>query len=111
MFTLTPYAERARYSLLEQELFNALPQNGDTINTKDLVYARLKKGHWDVRYPRNIVATVMQKLIEKVELNKEPFVIKQAQQSGVRRKESIYWLEAKKERGSRVSAPVHSIFD
>lgn len=110
---LKPFALQARYSLLEQELFDAMPQDGSRITTRDLVYARLKKGPWDVSYPRNIVATVMQKLIEKVSTNKEPFVIRRARQAGPNRPEMAYWLELKKPVVKERNRPqaVSSVFD
>jgi hypothetical protein len=109
---LTPFAQRARYSVLEQELFSAMPQNGDRVTTHDLVYARMKSGHWDVKYPRNIVATVMKKLIEKVKLNDESFLIRSEQQRGPNRLEIAYWLEPKStRRTTREAHAAHSILD
>lgn len=73
-----------RYTLLEHELFKTLPKTGGPIKTNELVYSRLKKGPWLVRNPRNIVATVMAKLIKKVAANHEPFRIKQSKDKGSR---------------------------
>lgn len=73
---------KVRYTLLELELFAAMPQNGDPINTKELVYARLKKGPWDILHPRNVISTTMSKLMLKIERNKEAFRIIQTRKSG-----------------------------
>lgn len=99
---------KARYTLLDRELFAAIPQNGDPISTKELFYARLKKGPWDIKNPRNVISTTMAKLIDKIERNKEGFRITQTRGS---RREVEYRLELTRS-GRRAPVEIRSsLFD
>ena len=111
MYKLTPFPEVRRYSVLEFELFDALPQDGSAINTKDLVYARLRRGVWDVQHPRSIVATVMDTLMQKVETNNEPFRIVREYQLGAMRKEARYCLRPVEARRSAAAESRASVLD
>jgi hypothetical protein len=82
------------YSRLQRELFDLLPQNGDQVGTKDLVFAKLKLGKWDVRRPRHIISVTMQRLKTRMELHHEPFVLQRS--IGPRSQETKYWLEPRR---------------
>lgn len=99
----------ARYTLLDQELFAAMPQDGTPVSTKELVYARLKKGPWDIKHPRNVISTTMTKLIDKVERNDEGFRIRRRRGKGDPEiiepnrnpREIEYWLEPVKPKSQK----------
>jgi hypothetical protein len=74
-YKLTAFPERAKYSLFERQLFEMLPQKGKGIGNRELAVQRLKQGPWDVKHPYHIIATVMPRLVKKVLLNNEPFII------------------------------------
>jgi hypothetical protein len=75
MFKLTEFPPVVRYSLLERQIFEMLPQDGSAIGNKELVRKRRKAGPWDVAHPVGIIWAIMDRLIKKIARNKEPFVI------------------------------------
>ena len=88
--------------MTEYQLFELLPKDGERISGYDLADARVKLGNWDVAHPINNVTVVMNRLIEKVKTNKEPFRIgKGGQEAGHHITE--YWLEprAQKKRNGK----------
>ena len=99
------------YSALQRELFELLPQNGDQVGTKDLVFAKLKQGKWDVRRPRHIVSITMLRLMERMERHKEPCVLRKSE--GPRSQETKYWLELRRHtrRSSHVGSTRISLLD
>jgi hypothetical protein len=92
---------RPPYSPLQRELFELLPQNGDQVGTKDLVFAKLKRGPWDVRRPRHIISVTMQRLQARMERHREPFVLRRT--TGPRSQETKYWLEPRRTRRSSLA--------
>lgn len=101
MFTLTEFPPDGKpYSMLQYRLFKALPQDGSTIGTKELVQARLELGTWDVKHPRNVISAVMDKLIDKVNYNNEAFIIRRSKDVGENRRDVLYWIEPRRPRES-----------
>lgn len=81
------------YVEFERELFSLLPPNGMRVTNPTLVNLRKKAGGWKPKYPRGVVHAAMNKLIEKVTLNKEPFEIHRTE-TGRRCDPVAYWIQA-----------------
>src|SRR5215469_9743859 len=95
---VTPYSE------LDRKLFAAIPQTGEKINLKQLIYIRLKHDPtWNVKHPRNILSTYMIRLQRKIERNEEPFALRR---EGIRREQVWYSIEAVTRKATR--RPTHS---
>jgi hypothetical protein len=90
---LKEYAKKP-YTLQEMQFFDLLPKNGERISVNDLVTARKEKGTWKTRYPSHVISVVMRHLVEKVKVNREPFVIKRTEgRAGPQ--QMYYWVEHK----------------
>jgi hypothetical protein len=90
-FELTKFPSN-RYTMMENHLFDALPKNGKKVNSADIVMMRRDMGDWDVKNPSKNITTVMQRLLEKIDENKEPFrIAKEGKYEGHHMVE--YWLE------------------
>ena len=69
-----------------------LQKNGKKVTSADIVEMRQALGDWDVAHPRKNITTVMQRLLEKIEDNNEPFrIAKAGKEEGHHTVE--YWLE------------------
>jgi hypothetical protein len=90
-FELTKFPAH-RYTMMESHLFDVLPKNGKKVTSADMVEKRMEMGDWDVAHPRKNITTVMQRLLEKIDDNKEPFrIAKAGKEAGHHTVE--YWLE------------------
>jgi hypothetical protein len=93
---LSEFPKKVRYTMTEYHLFATLPKNGKKIGSIDIAEAR--GDDWDVKFPMKNVTVTMNRLIDKIDLNKEPFKICKTEKApGQRRVE--YWLEARKRNG------------
>lgn len=83
---------RRRYTMLEYRLFDALPKNGEKVSSADIADAREELGNWKIKYKQNTITVTMNRLMEKVKDNREPFRIKK---DGKRTGHHIieYWVE------------------
>lgn len=88
---LTDYPKHS-YSLLEHRLFDMLPKDGQRIFSTELANARAAAGRWSATNKNNTITVTMNKLIKKVQANREPFRVKKA---GKRRGHHVveYWIE------------------
>lgn len=94
-FELTKFPS-IRYTMMENHLFDMLPQAGRRderkVTSADLVAQRQALGDWNVANPRKNITTTMQRLLEKIDDNGEPFRIAKAEkEEGHHTVE--YWLE------------------
>lgn len=95
MFTLPEFPKKVKYTMTEYHMFAVLPQDGKRIVSADIVEARGDK--WKVGFPLKNVTVTMNRLIDKVKANDEPFRIKkEARYPGHLQCE--YWIER---RGTR----------
>jgi ATP-dependent DNA ligase len=80
------------YSKAQLVLFDLLPKDGSKITTKELVEKRQarEKANWPVDFPRQIVTSTMQILIERVTENRESFRIRKSHRCGPR--PITYWI-------------------
>ena len=75
MYKLAQFPKSVRYTMTEYHLFATLPQNGRPVGSVDIYKARVKHGEWDVKFPLKNVTVQMNRLIDKVDDNDEPFRI------------------------------------
>lgn len=74
--------ERVNYSPRELEIFELLPKNGSHINSSDIV-KEYWKGKTNIpRHSRIVVMDGLRSLIDKVNDNKESFVVKKGPRRG-----------------------------
>lgn len=115
MYALTEFpVDGKRYSLLQYRLFEALPKDGRKVGTKELVLARMDLGPWDVKHPRNVISAVMDKLIDKVEINNEAFIIHRSKTEGSNKRDVLYWITPRRHRESsraKAAAAASSLLD
>jgi hypothetical protein len=96
-FKLSDFPKR-QYSMLEYRLFDAMPKDGTTFGSADLAAARNEMGKWDINNPLNVVTVTMNRLIKKVQLNREDFrIMKKGRYRG--HPESEYWVTPVKRNG------------
>jgi len=89
---LTKFPKKSRYSILESYMFNLMPKNGKKVSSRKLAEGRASMGAWNVDNPLNTVTVTMNKLIRKVQANKEEFIIKKdGRRPG--HTEVEYWVE------------------
>jgi len=87
---LSEFPPVARYTMNEFHMFARLPQNGRKVDSHTI--AQYRGDDWDVKHPIKNVTVVMNRLIKKVEDNKEAFRIrKEPKRTGHHKVE--YWLE------------------
>ena len=92
-FELTKFPP-IRYTMLENHLFDKLPKNGKRFDSNDVVKMREAMGEWDVKFPLKNATVTMQRLLEKIDNNGEPFrIAKDDKAPGHHRVE--YWVEAR----------------
>jgi len=91
VFELTKFPA-IRYTMMENHLFDVLPKNGKKVTSADLVEKRMAMGDWDVLNPRKNITTTMQRLLEKIDDNEEPFRIAKAEKATGHHTVE-YWLE------------------
>lgn len=94
-FELTKFPSN-RYTMMENHLFDVLPKEGRAserrVGSAYLVEKRREMGDWDVQNPLKNITTVMQRLLEKIDENGEPFrIAKEGKYEGHHMVE--YWLE------------------
>jgi hypothetical protein len=83
-----------RYTMLESHLFDKLPKNGRKFGSDDVVKMREGMGEWDVKFPLKNATVTMQRLMDKIDDNEEPFrIVKAGKEAGHHKVE--YWLEAR----------------
>ena len=81
-----------RYTMMENHLFDKMPKNGRKVGSAYLVKKRVEMGDWDVKNPLKNITTVMQRLLDKIDENEEPFrIAKHGKEEGHHMVE--YWLE------------------
>ncbi len=93
---------KVRYTLSEYSLFDSLVQRGRgrKITSSEIAEARRKLGPWNATNPLNVVTVTMNRLIDKVEANKESFrICKDGKYPGHPVVE--YWLEDRKRSGAK----------
>ena len=94
-FELTKFPA-IRYTMMENHLFDMLPKDGRRedrkVDSAYIVERRQKLGDWDVVNPRKNITTVMQRLLEKIDANEEPFRIAKADKTTGHHTVE-YWLE------------------
>jgi hypothetical protein len=92
-YELSEYPKKA-YTLTEHRMFDTLPKRGSKrVGTADIAHSR--GNNWQVKQPLKHIAVTMARLIEKVDINKEPFrICKNEREPGQNRIE--YWLEPRK---------------
>ena len=73
-YQLTPFPTKT-YSLMELHLFDSLIKAGRPMTSNDLADAYRDRVKWKVGNPLNSITVTMNRLIDKVALNKEEFVI------------------------------------
>jgi hypothetical protein len=90
-FELTKFPA-TRYTMMENHLFDVMPKNGRKVGSDFFVEKRLEMGKWDVKNPLKNITTTMQRLLEKIDHNREPFrIAKAGKEEGHHMVE--YWLE------------------
>ena len=90
-FELTKFPVN-RYTMMENHLFDMFPQNGKKVDSNYFVEKRREMGDWGVQNPRKNITTTVQRLLEKIDDNGEPFRIAKAEkEEGHHTVE--YWLE------------------
>jgi len=73
---------RRRYSASEQAMLDMLPLDGSRITTADMA-ARVYRGQHDLPMDlQNNLTTKLRRLIQKVDHNREDFIIKKSKQLG-----------------------------
>jgi hypothetical protein len=83
---------KIRYTMMEYHLFSSLPKNGKKVGSADIAASREAMGAWDVKFPLKNITVTMNRLIEKIDANKEPFrLVKDAKYPG--HPEVEYWVE------------------
>jgi len=90
---LAEFPASVRYTMTEYHLFATLPKNGRKVGSADIAAARGKD--WDVKFPLKNVTVTMNRLIEKIDANKEPFKICKIDKSQGHNMVE-YWLEPRK---------------
>ena len=90
-FELTKYPLQP-YTTLENRLFDWLPRNGKKVGSDYFVQKRKELSDWDVANPRKNITTMMQRLLDKIEENGEPFRIAKTEKAPGHHKVE-YWLE------------------
>jgi hypothetical protein len=94
VFKLTRFPE-TRYTMMESHLFDVLPKNGRKIDSAAIVKLREEMGDWDVKFPMKNITVTMQRLIDKIEANGEPFqIVKDGKRTGHHKVQ--YWIEPRK---------------
>jgi len=94
-FELTKFPT-TRYTMMENHLFDVMPKEGRVkdrrVGSDFFVQKRLEMGEWDVKNPLKNITTTMQRLLEKIDDNGEPFrIAKAGKEEGHHKVE--YWLE------------------
>jgi hypothetical protein len=75
MYKLSEFPKKVRYTMTEYHLFETLPKRaGKRIGTHAIAEARGEG--WDVNFPLKNIAVTMNRLIDKIDANKEPFRLK-----------------------------------
>ena len=93
---LTRFPE-TRYTMMELHLFDKLPKTGRKFDSADIVKMREDMGDWDVAFPLKNITVTMNRLIDKIEANGEPFrICKDGKRTGHHKVE--YWLEQRTEK-------------
>ena len=82
---------KIRYTMMENHLFDKLPKNGRKFDSADIVKMRESMGEWDVKFPLKNATVTMQRLLEKIDDNGEPFQIMKEDKSPGHHKVE-YWL-------------------
>jgi hypothetical protein len=101
-YRLTPFPKTS-YTQMEFHLFNMLPQNGRRVTSNDIANMRKELGNWDVAHPLATITVTMNRLIDKVKTNREPFrILKEGKYQG--HAEVEYWIEPK-ENAEEVAKP------
>jgi len=87
---LSEFPKKVRYTMTEYHLFATLPKTGKRVDSAHIVKER--GDEWDVKFPLKNVTVHMNRLIDKVDANKEPFrIMKDGKYPG--HPEVEYWLE------------------
>jgi hypothetical protein len=90
MVKLTKFP-KVRYTTMESHMFNAMPKNGRRIGSAEIAKACAKIG-WDVKFPLKNITVTMNRLMGKIEINKEEFrLAKEGKYPG--HSEVEYWIE------------------
>jgi hypothetical protein len=83
---------KTSYTQMEFHLFNMLPQDGSKVTSNNIADMRKALGNWDVAHPLATITVTMNRLIDKVMTNREPFRIRKAgKKKG--HAEVEYWIE------------------
>jgi hypothetical protein len=90
-YELTKYPPQP-YTTLENRLFDWIPRNGKKVGSDYFVQKREELGDWNVANPRKNITTMVQRLLEKIDENGEPFRIAKAEKTTGHHKVE-YWLE------------------
>lgn len=92
VFELTKFPAN-RYTMMENHLFDKLPKNGRRVGSADIAKMREQMGDWDVKFPLKNITVTMNRLMEKIDSNNEPFrIAKAGKEEGHHMVE--YWVEA-----------------
>jgi hypothetical protein len=82
---------KIRYSMTETHLFAKLPKNGRKVGSAKIAEMRADMGDWDVKFPLKNITVTMNRLMEKIDDNEEPFqLLKEDKRTGHHKVE--YWL-------------------
>ena len=92
-FELTKFPN-IRYTMMENHLFDKLPKNGKKVGSADIVKMREEMGEWDVKFPLKNITVTMNRLMEKIDDNGEPFRIAKSDKAPGHHMVE-YWLEAR----------------
>ena len=91
---------KVRYTMMEFHLFKSLPKSGRKVGSAEIARAREKLGNWDIKHQLNTITTTMNRLMDKVETNGEPFrIMKDGKRTG--HHEVEYWVEIRKKRNGK----------
>ena len=97
MYKLTDIP-KIRYTMTEYQLFASVPKTGKKVSSTHIAEARQKLGGWDVKFPLKNVTVTMNRLIDKIDANREDFRLrKEDKYPG--HPEVEYWIEPRKRNG------------